>query len=170
MRFALVMLLAAACSNPAPVAPSGGAVSGTVSEPGATAMPAESGPRVVFPDGFVVRVEIAADSELRARGLMFRDHLEPGRGMLFLFPRDEVLSFWMKNCRISLDMIFIDSSRRIVGIVENAPPCRFDPCPSYGPDALARYVLEVAGGQAGAHGLKKGDVLRFVDTDRFEPR
>lgn len=170
MRLALVILLAAGCSNPAPVAPAGASVSGTVSESGTATAPRESGPRVIFPDGFVVQVEIAANNELRAQGLMFRDRLDAGKGMLFLFPAEEVLSFWMKNCRIPLDMIFIDSSRRIVGIVENAPPCRFDPCPSYGPGAPARYVLEVAGGQAGAHGLKKGDVLQFVDTDRFEPR
>lgn len=162
MRFALVILLAIGCSNPAPVA-----TATTAADPTPPTAPATTGPRVIFPDGFVVAVEIAADDDRRAQGLMYRDRLDPGHGMLFLFAQDNVLSFWMKNTRIPLDMIFLDSNRRIVGIVESAPPCRFDPCPSYGPNAIARYVLEVAGGQARAHGLKKGDVLQFVGTENF---
>ena len=164
MRLALVILLAVGCSNPTPVAPAGASVSGTVSESGTAATPEETGPRVIFPDGFVVKVEIAANDELRARGLMFRDRLDADRGMLFLFPGESVLSFWMKNYRIPLDMIFMDSSRRIVGISENVPPCKFDPCPSYGPGVASRYVLEVGGGVARQHGLKTGDVLTFEKT------
>jgi len=164
MRLALVILLAIGCSNPAPMA------STTNGDSASAPAPAASGPHVVFPDGFVVAVEIAADDERRAQGLMYRDRLDPGQGMLFLFPEENVLSFWMKNTRIPLDMIFLDSDRRIAGIVESAPPCKFDPCPSYGPNAIARYVLEVGGGQAKAHGLKKGDVLQFVGTENFEPR
>jgi uncharacterized protein len=159
MRFALVILLAIGCSNPAPVA----TATTTAADPVPSATET-TGPRVIFPDGFVVKVEIAADDERRAQGLMYRDRLDPGHGMLFLFPNDNVLAFWMKNTRIPLDMIFLDSNRRIVGIVESAPPCKFDPCPSYGPNAIARYVLEVAGGQAKAHGLKAGDVLTFEKT------
>lgn len=162
MRFALVILLAIGCSNPPPVT----ATTTTAADP-APAAASPAGPRVVFPDGFVVAVEIAADDERRAQGLMYRDRLDPGHGMLFLFPHNTVLSFWMKNTRIPLDMIFLDSDRRIVGIVESAPPCKFDPCPSYGPNAIARYVLEVGGGQARAHELKKGDVLQFVGTENF---
>lgn len=163
MRFALLMLFAIGCSNPAPVA----TTTTTVASPASSTAPATAGPRVIFPDGFVVAVEIAADDERRAQGLMYRDRLDPGHGMLFLFAYDNVLSFWMKNTRIPLDMIFLDSNRRIVGIVESAPPCKFDPCPSYGPNAIARYVLEVGGGQAAAHGLEKGDVLQFVGTENF---
>ena len=161
MRFALVILLAIGCSNPAPVA-----TTTTAADPAPAAV-VTAGPRVIFPDGFVVAVEIAADDDRRAQGLMYRDRLDPGHGMLFLFPNDNVLAFWMKNTRIPLDMIFLDSNRRIVGIVESAPPCKFDPCPSYGPNAIARYVLEVGGGQARAHGLKKDDVLQFVGTENF---
>lgn len=161
MRFALVILLAIGCSNPAPVA-----TTTTAADPAPSATET-TGPRVIFPDGFVVQVEIAADDERRAQGLMYRDRLDPGHGMLFLFPNDNVLAFWMKNTRIPLDMIFLDSNRRVVGIVESAPPCKFDPCPSYGPNAIARYVLEVAGGQARVHALKKDDVLQFVGTENF---
>jgi len=124
-----------------------------------------SGPRVIFPDGFVVSVEVVADDELRAQGLMFRDQLRPARGMLFMFARDGDYPFWMKNTRIPLDMIWIDANRRVVGILENVPPCKVDDCPTYGPGVVARYVLEVGGGEAAKHKLKVGDGLQFIETD-----
>jgi uncharacterized membrane protein (UPF0127 family) len=130
----------------------------------------QSGPRVTFPDGFVVRVEIAADDETRAQGLMFRDQLRPGAGMLFLFPQDGEYPFWMKNTKIALDMIWIDSERRIAAIAHDVQPCYVDDCPSYPPNATARYVLEVAAGVAKQHRLKVGDVLTFEQTDRFVAR
>lgn len=157
MKAVLAMLLMIGCSSPAP-AP----VAETSTPQPATS---DSGPRVVFPNGFVVSVEIAADDEMRARGLMYRDHLDPGRGMLFVFPRDDVFSFWMKNTRIPLDMIWIDANRRVVGILANVPPCRVEDCPSYGPGVIARYVLEVGGGESARRGLKIGDSLQFIDID-----
>lgn len=125
----------------------------------------EAAPRVIFPDEFVVRVEIAAEDELRARGLMFRDHLLPGTGMLFFFPSDGDYPFWMKNTIIPLDMIWIDANRKIVHIAHEAQPCKVENCPNYPPNAIARYVLEVAGGVAKQHGLKAGDMLQFEATE-----
>jgi len=124
-----------------------------------------SGPRVIFPDGFVVSVEVVADDELRAQGLMFRDQLRPARGMLFMFARDGDYPFWMKNTRIPLDMIWIDSAKRIARIRSDVPPCEIENCPNYPPNAIARYVLEVAAGVARQHALKEGDVLRFEGTE-----
>jgi uncharacterized membrane protein (UPF0127 family) len=131
-----------------------------------------SGPRVILPDGEVVRVEIAANDELRAQGLMYRDHLDSDRGMLFFFTAAGPHSFWMKNTRIPLDMIWLDGDRRIIHIERNVPPCRADPCPSYGPkaEAKAMYVLELAGGVADVRRLKTGDVLKFVELDSVVPR
>ena len=155
MRF-LVMLLVIGCA-PAPA---------PVSETTTV-----SGPRVILPDGQVVRVEVAANDELRAQGLMYRDHLDPDRGMLFFFTAPGPHSFWMKNTRIALDMIWLDADRRILHIERNVPPCRADPCPSYGPgsDVKAMYVLEIAGGVADVHQLKQGDVLQFVELDSVRP-
>jgi len=129
-----------------------------------------AGPRVTFPDGFVVRAEIAADDEVRARGLMFRDHLRPGTGMLFFFPEDGDYPFWMKNTIIPLDMIWIDAKGKIVYIAHEAQPCKVENCPNYPPNAIARYVLEVAGGVAKEHGLKAGDVVRFEGTENVVVR
>ena len=149
-----VLLPFAACTQPVPVTPAN-----------TTTTSAPAGPRVIFPNGFVVNVETVADDELRARGLMYRDHLAPNAGMLFFFKEEEPHSFWMKNTRIPLDMIFLDTNRRIVGIERDVPPCKVMDCPSYGPAAPSRYVLEVAGGVAQQHGLKSGDVLRFEGTE-----
>ena len=166
MRIALVLLLALGCSNPP-------ATGGTAPAPGAepaTAPQARTGPRVIFPDGHVVWVEIANDDELRAQGLMYRDHLPPDAGMLFLFPEDGEYPFWMKNTRIPLDIIWIDTNKRVAHVKFDVPPCRADPCPSYPPNARARYVLEVAGGVSRQHGLKAGDVVRFEGTEGYEVR
>jgi uncharacterized membrane protein (UPF0127 family) len=162
MRFAIALLFVMACAQtPAPPA------ADATPEDSMATPAAATGPRVVFPDGFVVRVELAADDELRAQGLMYRDQLRPGTGMLFLFAQDEEHGFWMKNTRIPLDMIWLTADQRIAGIREHVPPCTADPCPSYSPGAgvRSRYVLEVAGGVAGEHGLKVGDQLRFHEIE-----
>jgi hypothetical protein len=81
-----VLLLAVSCTKPpAPPPPME-----TANRQPPTANP---GPRIGFPDGFVVSVEIAADSETRAQGLMYRDHIDPDKGMLFVFARDDVFTF-----------------------------------------------------------------------------
>jgi hypothetical protein len=125
---------------------------------------------VTFPDGFVVSVEIAAEPDTRAQGLMYRDHLGNGNGMLFFFPESGEYPFWMKNTRIPLDMIWLDANQRIAAIHHEVPPCRIADCPSYPPNANAQYVLEVDGGVARQHGLKAGDALRFEGTENVIAR
>ena len=149
---ALAILMLVACSNP------------NSSPPAQLERPA-SGPRVTFPDGYVVHVEIAADDETRAQGLMYRDRLREHTGMLFFFPENGVYPFWMKNTLIPLDMIWIDEQRRIVKVIPNVQPCRADPCNSTDPGVPARYVLEVAAGVAAQHQLAAGNVLRFEGVD-----
>jgi uncharacterized protein len=121
-------------------------------------------PAVVLPDGFAVRVELALTPEEHARGLMFVKDLPPDRGMLFLFDSAEIRPFWMKDCFISLDMIWLDKENRVVDITRKAQPCQEDPCPNFYPAAPALNVLEVQGGLSAAHGLAPGDVLTFVDV------
>ena len=120
-----------------------------------------SGPTVTLPDGYAVHVETAADEETRAQGLMFRDSVREGTGMLFLFPEAGDFPFWMKNTLVPLDMIWIDDQRRVVHVAADVPPCKADPCPSYPPGAVAKYVLELGGGQAAKHKVTTGAVLRF---------
>lgn len=113
--------------------------------------------RVVLQDAFgarhVVQVEIAATLPLRTRGLMWRTHLADGEGMLFAFPQDAEHSFWMRNTLIPLDMLFLDSEGRVVGIVAMAPPRSLD---SRTVGVPSRYVLEVPGGWTGRTGIRQG--------------
>ena len=122
-------------------------------------------PRVIFKDGFAVKVEVVANDELRAQGLMYRDHLAEDRGMIFVFPQSGEYAFWMKNTIISLDMIWIDEGKKVVHVAHDVPPCQADPCPSYPPGANAKYVLEVGAGVAAKHHVNDGDVLKFERLD-----
>jgi len=95
------------------------------------------------------------------RGLMFRNHLDPKHGMVFYFTPPRPVAFWMKNCRIALDILFIQN-HRIVKIIHQAPPCKTNPCPIYPADDLIDEVVEIGGGQAKALQLKVGDTATIV--------
>src|SRR5207247_4184944 len=95
--------------------------------------------RVCF-QGRCVRVEVVQKKEELERGLQFRKSLGKEEGMLFVFPRSQIYSFWMKDTLIPLDMIWLDYSQKVVHIERNVPPCRSDPCGLYTPSAEALYV------------------------------
>jgi hypothetical protein len=118
--------------------------------------------KVFFADGKSVTAELAVTDEERARGLMFREKVLADQGMLFVFDREDVHVFWMKNTLVPLDMVWLDGDRRVIHIAADVPPCQEDPCPSYGPGSPARYVLELRAGEAARHGLRPGDRLQFV--------
>lgn len=102
-----------------------------------------------------VKVEIADTAQERSRGLMFRDSLPEGTGMLFLFPDETQGSFWMKDTPISLDLVFIRDGR-IVDVIENAVPYSEE---LLTPESSYTMVLEVPGGYAARHGVKTGDTV-----------
>ena len=107
-------------------------------------------------------VEIADDDAERARGLMFRDVLAEGHGMLFIHVSEEPQSYWMKNTRIPLDILYFDDSRRLVAQQRDVPPCSLgDACPPYPSDAPARYVLELNAGEAARLELQDGATIEF---------
>jgi uncharacterized protein len=103
-------------------------------------------------------VEIADTAGKRQMGLQYRQSLADDRGMIFLFPSESVQTFWMKNTPISLDMIFINRNRKIVGIVERAVPFSLDARSVTEP---SQYVLEINGGLARRYGIQTGDSVRF---------
>ena len=105
-------------------------------------------------------VEIADDDQSRARGLMFVDEMEADRGMFFIFRREAPRSFWMRNTRIPLDIIYLDSGLNVVSISADTPPCRTRQCPSYPSEGPAQFVLELNAGQAEAIGLDSGDQIQ----------
>jgi uncharacterized membrane protein (UPF0127 family) len=103
-------------------------------------------------------IELALDDEHRTRGLMFRDKLGPYQGMLFDFFQEAPVSFWMKNTKIPLDMLFIAADGTIKHIQANATPLSTDPIPSKYP---VRAVLEINGGSARLLGIKEGDKVKY---------
>lgn len=117
---------------------------------------------VIFPGGAQVEADVAATDDARARGLMFRDPLAEHEGMLFTFDVPRRYGFWMKNVRMPLDILWLDERRRVVWIVESAPPCAADPCPMYLPGSKASFVVEVAGGYVGRHGIAVGDIVTIT--------
>jgi uncharacterized membrane protein (UPF0127 family) len=105
-----------------------------------------------------VEVEVAATPEARTRGMMWRRELADGKGMLFLFPREEVQGFWMRNTLIPLDMLFISSDLKVVGIVSRAEPRTLT---SRSVGVPSQYVLEVPGGWTEKVGVRKGSPVEF---------
>jgi uncharacterized protein len=118
---------------------------------------------VLLPDGFQVRAELALTAEEQARGLMYRESLADGKGMLFVHTDGGSHAYWMANCRIPLDIIWMDAKHGVVEISANTPPCpKGGPdCPTYGGHFPAQYVLELGGGQAARHRVQPGAVLQF---------
>ena len=109
-------------------------------------------------------VEIADTQQKQALGLMFRDNMPANQGMLFIFQTEAPRSFWMKNTRIPLDILYFDKDFKLVGIAADTPPCRVRRCPSYPSNAPAKYVLELNAGKASELGVVLGDSMR-VDLD-----
>jgi len=104
-------------------------------------------------------VELATSAEQRALGLMNRDALAPDAGMLFVFETVREVSFWMKDTRIPLDLLFIDAAGMIVHIAAKATPYSTAPIPSRAP---VKAVLEIAGGRAAELGIAVGDRVRHA--------
>jgi uncharacterized protein len=109
-----------------------------------------------------VRVELARTSQEHATGLMFRESLDADAGMLFLYQKEGILVFWMKNTLIPLDMIFISADLTVAGVVENAEP-QTETQRQVGKPS--QYVLEVNGGFAAAHGITAGTLVEFRNTE-----
>lgn len=107
------------------------------------------------------QVETASTPVAREAGLMFRENLSDNEGMLFIFPKEDTYSFWMKNTLLALDIIWIDSQGNVVFMSKQAQPCETEQeqCEVITPTKPAKYVLEIKAGQAENIGLDVGDVL-----------
>ena len=105
----------------------------------------------------LISAEIAKTNEDRARGYMERIKIPEGTGMLFVFERDQVLSFWMKNTPTPLSIAYIDSKGKIRDIFHMEPYC----LDSIISTVSVRYALEVPQGWFEKNGIKKGDYLNL---------
>jgi uncharacterized membrane protein (UPF0127 family) len=134
----------------------GGAVGGAKNGPRfeVTSLTIETSGGVSIP----LSVEIANTDEQREYGLMHRKSLDDGKGMLFVFERDQILSFWMKNTLIPLSIAFISADGRILEIHDMEP----QDTRSIHSSRSARYALEVPQGWFNRAGVSVGDVARIV--------
>lgn len=131
---------------------------------GAGAPPLPRGRLTILTDRgpVVLQVEVAETPEARRQGLMGRPSLGRDAGMVFLFDRPTLGSFWMKDTLIPLSIAFWGEDGRVVAMLD-MEPCRADPCPRYAPGAPYVGAVEVNGGFFQQHGVEVGD---RVELDR----
>ena len=116
---------------------------------------------VITPKGVSIPVEVSDTPEKRSLGLGKRDKLKKGWGMLFVFEKRIPHSFWMKNMRFPIDIIWLDN-QRIVELAENVPPPQEGESPKVmEPRLPSNFVLELESGRARALGLKVGQMLSY---------
>ena len=124
--------------------------------------PSDATPTVTI-GGASFTVDLADTPEKRFQGLSGREILEEGTGMLFVFQEERQHTFWMKDMRFPLDMIWITAECTIADIitdVPNPPPDQKNGAlPTYSPSAPGTFVLELNAGVAAASGLQTGDQM-----------
>lgn len=107
--------------------------------------------------GVTVTVEVADEPDERRRGLMHRDSLPEDHGMLFVYSREQTLSFWMRDTRMPLDIAFLDSRGYIVDLQQMEPQSDR----MHESRRPAMYALEMRRGWFADHGIEEGDRVRF---------
>lgn len=130
-------------------------------------------PNVLRIGGHLLYVEVASTRLERARGLMYRSYLPEDRGMIFVYPRERVLSFWMKNVRIPLSVAFLDRKGVILSIQQmavEAPEAFSSSSPTYRTYVSprpAKYAIETNGGWFRKRGIRVGDRVEGLENLRF---
>jgi len=114
-------------------------------------------PTAIF-DDVSFDLEFARSDYERSKGLMLRESMPDSHGMLFIFTEEKARTFWMKNTLIPLDIIFLDKDFTVVKI-QNAVPCKEDPCAKYPSIKPAKFVLEINGGLAEKYNIVPGSKM-----------
>ena len=133
--------------------------------PAAVCKPQVAAKKIVlaFPDGATIKADVADSPATRETGLMCRTKLPKDYGMLFVFPAERNVGFWMKNTLVCLDLVWIGAVKKVTVVAPRLKASTVD-TPE---DKVARaggrgqYVLELPAGAAKRHGLKAGDTLDF---------
>jgi uncharacterized membrane protein (UPF0127 family) len=114
-----------------------------------------------------LQAEIADTPALQTRGLGYRDGLEPGTGMIFIFEDASTHTFWMKGMRFCLDIVWIEGGK-VIGAAENACPEPGTPdadLTRYSSGVPVQYVLEVPAGWMTIHGFGPGTPVQITRPD-----
>lgn len=107
----------------------------------------------------VVDIEIADDDQERTQGMMYRTKMTYDRAMLFIMDYEREQSFWMRNTKMSLDIIYVNGDLEIVTIYKHTQPYSESPIPSF---KKAKYVVETAAGFCDRYNIKEGDFIEFT--------
>jgi len=118
---------------------------------------------VGLPDGTEIRAEVLTSPAAIEHGMMYRDPLPQGRGVLFAYQKPAYLRSWMSNVKAPLDIVFMNASHTIMEISADTPVCTAKPedCLTYGGHHLEQFVLDLRAGEAKRLGLHEGQTLRF---------
>jgi uncharacterized membrane protein (UPF0127 family) len=114
----------------------------------------------------IIDIEIADTPDERSQGMMYRSEITDDKGMLFIFERSEERQFWMKNTKVSLDIMFADENFQIVTIYKHTTPYSEASLPSF---KNAKYVIEVSGGFTNRYHIAEGDQVTFERENSANP-
>ena len=107
--------------------------------------------------------DVAATGEQQSKGLSIKDFLNADQAMLFPFKTESEHAFWMKGMKFSIDMIWLDSNKKVVHIEPSLDPCQpGSTCPIYSPGANSLYVLETISGFAKKNNVTLGTQAEFT--------
>jgi uncharacterized membrane protein (UPF0127 family) len=113
-------------------------------------------------EGLQLSAEIPTTRELMAKGLAVKNELRENASMLFVYEEPSKQSFWMKDMKFPIDIMWVDSNGKIVHIEENLEPCPLAPiCPTYAPNTDSQFVLETVSGFAQRHNIGLGTYIKF---------
>ena len=113
----------------------------------------------VFVNDNMFKVRVCVSPETIQKGMMGQKFNSDFNGMLFMMGNNEEQSFWMKNCIIPLDIVFINDDMTIQSIQKNCPPCSSNDCKHY--PGNGKYVLELAGGTCDECGIENGQKIKI---------
>lgn len=128
------------------------------------AIPSSNGYRQVSVtiNGVELVADIAATSDQKSRGLSVKDSLNENEAMLFLFKTEGEHSFWMKNMKFPIDIIWLDDDKKVIHVEHGLEPCIPDEfCNPYKPDRDSLYVLETVAGFAQKYNVTDGTQVEF---------
>lgn len=108
----------------------------------------------------IFKVKVCMTPETITKGMMGQRFNSDFNGMLFMMPENGPQSFWMKNCLIPLDIVFLDSNKTITSVHKNCEPCKENDCPSY--KGNGQYVLELDGGTCDTCGIEPGQKMSIT--------
>jgi uncharacterized membrane protein (UPF0127 family) len=113
-------------------------------------------------NGFELTANLALTNEQKEKGLSVKDELRENEAMLFIFEESAKHSFWMKDMKFPIDIMWLDSDGKVVHIEQNLQPCiPVLICPSYSPDIDSQYVLETVAGFTQRHNVNVGTDIDF---------